>query len=248
MLAADHRWQWEGFCDARSLPRERIRDVKRVAYDGFVRARGRFTAAQGSGQLLIDAKYSSDHRRLPRDSRWNSSGEGRGPLAWATDPFPPLTGAFVKMLATIGGTTRQALAGRWAMLESLQAWCRGSPSRRVGSAGGAKGGQDEFNRRATRVLAEFIAGRTPRPDAGFWKIEARRPGCPHDRRRSHTQHAGRSSREGRGSLDNRSLVRPAPQRHTAAIGARSSGSLGRVPRRKGPPPKPPRILPRPISR
>ena len=31
MLAADHRWQWEEFCDARSLPRERIRDAKRVA-------------------------------------------------------------------------------------------------------------------------------------------------------------------------------------------------------------------------
>ena len=31
MLAADHRWQWEEFCDARSIPRTRLADVKRLA-------------------------------------------------------------------------------------------------------------------------------------------------------------------------------------------------------------------------
>ena len=41
MLAADHRWQWEEFCDARSIPRARIGEVKRLAYDGFLLARDR---------------------------------------------------------------------------------------------------------------------------------------------------------------------------------------------------------------
>ena len=36
MLAADHRWQWEEWCDARSIPRTRIPEVKRLASDGFL--------------------------------------------------------------------------------------------------------------------------------------------------------------------------------------------------------------------
>ena len=54
MLAADHRWQWEEFCDKRSLPRERIRDVKRLAGDAFLLARERSAAARDFGALLID--------------------------------------------------------------------------------------------------------------------------------------------------------------------------------------------------
>ena len=59
MLAADHRWQWEEFCEARSIPRELIRDVKRVAYDGFLRARERSAAAHEFGALVIDEQNSS---------------------------------------------------------------------------------------------------------------------------------------------------------------------------------------------
>ena len=39
MLAADHRWQWEEWCDARSIPRQRIPAVKRLAFDAFLQAR-----------------------------------------------------------------------------------------------------------------------------------------------------------------------------------------------------------------
>jgi len=59
MLAADHRWQWEEFCDARSLSRERIPDVKRLAYDAFLLARQRSAAVLEFGALLVDAQYSS---------------------------------------------------------------------------------------------------------------------------------------------------------------------------------------------
>ena len=35
MLAADHRWQWEEWCDAQSIPRARIGEVKRLARSVF---------------------------------------------------------------------------------------------------------------------------------------------------------------------------------------------------------------------
>ncbi len=54
MLAADHRWQWEEWCDARSMPRTRIAEVKRLAYDGFLLARDRSAAVRECGALLID--------------------------------------------------------------------------------------------------------------------------------------------------------------------------------------------------
>ena len=59
MLAADHRWQWEEFCDARALPRERIPEVKRLAFDAFLRAREQSAAVRESGALLVDQQYSS---------------------------------------------------------------------------------------------------------------------------------------------------------------------------------------------
>ena len=60
MLAADHRWQWEEWCDARSIPRTRISEVKRLAADGFRLARDRSPRVREFGALLLDAQYSSD--------------------------------------------------------------------------------------------------------------------------------------------------------------------------------------------
>src|SRR5258707_13816977 len=59
MLAADHRWQWEEWCDARSIPRARISEVKQLAADGFRLARDRSSAVREFGALLLDAQYSS---------------------------------------------------------------------------------------------------------------------------------------------------------------------------------------------
>src|SRR5260221_14360745 len=59
MLAADHRWQWEEFCDARSIPRTRIADVKRLALNAFLMARDRLTAVREFGALLVDQQYAS---------------------------------------------------------------------------------------------------------------------------------------------------------------------------------------------
>jgi len=59
MLAADHRWQWEEWCDARAIPRQRISDVKQLAADGFRLARDRAPLVREFGALLLDEQYAS---------------------------------------------------------------------------------------------------------------------------------------------------------------------------------------------
>jgi 5-dehydro-2-deoxygluconokinase len=181
MLAADHRWQWEEFCDTRSIPRERICDVKRIAYDGFLRARERSAAAHEFGALLIDEQYSSAAIADALEARLmvGTPAEKAGaiPLAWAADPFSAaLTGAFVKVLARYRrDDSPETLAGQWAKLESLQAWCRGAGKPLVLEVLVARKHEpeDEFESSGRpAMLAEFIAeayrrGLTPE----FWKIE-----------------------------------------------------------------------------
>src|SRR3954469_18775386 len=132
MLAADHRWQWEEFCDKQSLPRERIRDVKRLAMQGFALARERSDAVRDFGALLIDEQYSSAviAAGLNNGLTVGTPAEKAGavPLAWATDPFSAaLTGAFVKVLARYRtDDAREVLAEQWTKLEALHTWCRGA--------------------------------------------------------------------------------------------------------------------------
>ena len=250
MLAADHRWQWEDFCDARSLPRERIRDAKRVAYEGFVRAREQSAAARQFGALLIDEQYSSaviaDALKAGLAVGTPAEKAGAIPLAWATDPFSAaLTGAFVKVLARYRRDDKaETLAEQWAKLEALQSWCRGQGKPLVLEVLVARKDEpeDEFESSGRpAMLAEFIAeayrrGLTPE----FWKIEgtlsaARRPHDRHSDCRAPVVPADHP-REGRGSLDNRSLVRRVRrQRHRVRLRHRALGLLGafgRVPRRK----------------
>src|SRR5213075_672904 len=90
--------------DKRSLPRERVHDVKRLAADAFLLARQRSAAARDFGALLIDEQYASDviARSIKGKLNVGTPAEKAGaiPLAWATDPFSTaLTGAFVKVLA-----------------------------------------------------------------------------------------------------------------------------------------------------
>ncbi len=181
MLAADHRWQWEEFCDARSLPRERIRDAKRVAYDGFVRARERSPAARDFGALLIDEQYSSQviADALKANLTVGTPAEKAGaiPLAWATDPFSAsLTGAFVKVLARYRRDDHaETVAEQWVKLDALQAWCRRAGKPLVLEVLVARKQEPEGEFEASgrpAMLAEFIAeayrrGLTPE----FWKIE-----------------------------------------------------------------------------
>lgn len=181
MLAADHRWQWEEFCDARSLPRERIQDVKRLARDGFMLARERSAAARDFGALLIDEQYSSaviaDALKDGVTVGTPAEKAGAVPLTWATNPFSAaLTGAFVKVLARYRrDDAAETVAEQWTKLEALQSWCRKAGKPLVLEVLVARKGepQDEFEASGRpSMLAEFIAegyrrGVTP----AFWKIE-----------------------------------------------------------------------------
>src|SRR4029453_12399153 len=103
MLAADHRWQWEEFCDARSIPRTRIPEVKRLAADGFRLARDRSPRGREFGALLLGAQDSSDvivaARRDGLIVEPPAEKAGAFPLVWSTEPFErALIGTFVKVL------------------------------------------------------------------------------------------------------------------------------------------------------
>ena len=181
MLAADHRWQWEEFCDARGLPRERITDVKRLAGDGFLLARERSAAARDFGALLVDEQYASaviaDLLKAGLIVGTPAEKAGAIPLAWATDPFSAaLTGSFVKVLARHRtDDDAEVQAGQWEKLEALQTWCRAARKPLVLEVLVARTHEpeDEFEASGRpAMLAGFIAeayrrGLTPE----FWKIE-----------------------------------------------------------------------------
>lgn len=181
MLAADHRWQWEEFCDARSIPRDRIRDVKRLAYDAFLLAREQSPAARDSGALLIDEQYSSaviaDAMRAGLAVGTPAEKAGAIPLAWATEPFTAaLTGSFVKVLARHRDDADPAVQEeQWRKLEALQTWCRAAHKPFVLEVLVARAQEPEDVFEASgrpAMLAGFIAeayrrGLTPE----FWKIE-----------------------------------------------------------------------------
>ena len=174
MLAADHRWQWEEWCDARSIPRARISEVKHLAYDGFLLARDRSPEVRESGALLVDEQYGS---AVVGAARRAGLTVGTFPLAWSAEPFSlALTGAFVKVLVRYRSDDEQAIRnGQWEKLDALQAWCRGAGKPLVLEILVARRGEpeDEFEAIGRpAMLAGFIAeayrrGLTPE----FWKIE-----------------------------------------------------------------------------
>ena len=130
MLAADHRWQWEEWCDARSIARARISEVKRLAADGFRLARDRSQAVRAYGALLLDAQYSSEviADALGDGLTVGTPAEKAGafPLTWSTDPFAAaLIGDFVKVLVRFRPDDSEEIReGQWAKLDALQTWCR----------------------------------------------------------------------------------------------------------------------------
>ena len=57
MLAIDHRWQWEEWCDANQVGRSRISEVKELAAESFLDSRRRSATVRASGALLVDLTY-----------------------------------------------------------------------------------------------------------------------------------------------------------------------------------------------
>jgi 5-dehydro-2-deoxygluconokinase len=181
MFAADHRWQWEEYFDAHAVPRERIGEVKRLAFDGFMLARERSAAIREFGALLIDEQYAAaeiaDASRAGVTVGTPAEKPGAVPLAWTADPFSAaLTGAFVKVLVRDRPDDEAGIrAGQWAKLEALQAWCRGAGKPLVVEVIVARKHEpeDEFEASGRpAMLVGFIADAYRRgltPD--FWKIE-----------------------------------------------------------------------------
>ncbi len=181
MLAADHRWQWEEWCDARAIPRQRISEVKRLAADGFRLARDRSPLVREFGALLLDEQYAStaiaDARRDGLIVGTPAEKAGAFPLAWSTEPFErALTGAFVKVLARFRPDDADDVReGQWQKLDTLQAWCRraGSPLVVEVLVPRRQEPEDTFDAVGRpAMLADFIGeayrrGLTPE----FWKIE-----------------------------------------------------------------------------
>ena len=181
MLAADHRWQWEEWCDARSIPRARIGEVKRLAYDAFLLARDRSAAVREFGALLVDEQYASavltDALRAGVNVGTPAEKAGVFPLTWSAEPFSrALTGAFAKVLVRYRSDDDEAVQdAQWEKLDALQAWCRGAGKPLVVEILVARRDEPEDDFEAIgrpAMLAGFIAEayrRALTPE--FWKIE-----------------------------------------------------------------------------
>jgi 5-dehydro-2-deoxygluconokinase len=181
MLAADHRWQWEEWCDARSIARARIPEVKELARRGFEQARQRSAKVRLHGALLVDHQYGSAcvARALEHDVEVGTPAEKAGafPLQFATDPpSTALTGRFVKVL--VRHRDDHAPETRQAQLDTLlqlQQWCHAAGKPLVLEVLVPRDGEAEdafeHSGRPT-MLASFIReayrqGLAP----AFWKIE-----------------------------------------------------------------------------
>jgi len=181
MLAADHRWQWEEWCDARSISRQRIAAVKRLAFDAFLQARDRSQDVKTYGALLIDEQYAAPlvAEAMAAGITVGTPAERAGafPLAWSTSPFErALTGEFAKVLVRYRPDDPEAIReAQFEKLYALQGWCRRAGKPVVLEILVARRNEPEEEFEASgrpRMLATFIAEAYRRhlvPE--FWKIE-----------------------------------------------------------------------------
>lgn len=130
MLAVDHRWQWDEWCDGAGIARARIPEVKALATDAFLAARDADPRIADHGALLIDALHATPQiARLMADgvsvgtpAEW----PGAHPLRWQSDPMgDALTGRFVKVLAKHRPDDPPEIVDAQILkLLDLQGWCR----------------------------------------------------------------------------------------------------------------------------
>ena len=131
MLASDHRWQWEEWCDGAGVPRARISEVKNLVVDAFLHARERSDDVRRYGALLLDHKYGGEvvTRARAANAAVGTPVEraGKFPLEWQDEPFyAGLPGnAFAKVLVRYRPEwSDDARRGQMARLLELQSWCR----------------------------------------------------------------------------------------------------------------------------
>jgi 5-dehydro-2-deoxygluconokinase len=131
MLASDHRWQWEEWCDSAGVPRPRISEVKNLVFAAFTAARGRSVDVARHGVLLLDTIYGADAVRRARAAGFavGTPVEKAGvfPLEWQSEPFHQgqAGNSFVKVLVRYRPEWPQpAKDEQMRKLLELQAWCR----------------------------------------------------------------------------------------------------------------------------
>lgn len=180
MLAIDHRWQWEEWCDANGVARDRIPGVKSLAAEAFLAARAGSDAIRDHGAVLVDLTYGRDAFDTLRAAGVATGNPaeraGAFPLEW-TAHFPEaLPGDFVKVLvrhrSDMDGDVVEAQ--RRHLLE-LQQWCAAQQQPFVLEVlvSPAKGEEADFDAQGRpRHLAAYIreayaAGLQP----DYWKIE-----------------------------------------------------------------------------
>ncbi len=180
MLAADHRWQWEEWCDANDVARTRIPEAKTVAVEGFLRARERSEAVMHHGALLLDALYASAPigRALDAGVVVGTPAEAAGvfPLRFSSEPFSrDLTGVFVKVLVRHRpDQPSEVQAAQRRSLRELQEWSRKHEKPflvevLIPTAGESEA---ELDPRRPAILCDYIAASYAAglaPD--FWKLE-----------------------------------------------------------------------------
>ncbi len=183
MLAIDHRWQWEEWCDANRVDRSRIPSVKELAAEAFLESRRRSGAVQASGALLVDLTYGRTAFDTVREAGavvgTPAERAGAFPLEW-TDAFDrALPGAFVKVLvrhrSDVAAPDRRYSA---CAAPGLQRWCAAAGKTfvlevLVAPAAGEDGKDGNFDAVGRpRLLADYIRDSYAiglAPD--FWKIE-----------------------------------------------------------------------------
>ena len=219
MLASDHRWQWEEWCDSAGVPRPRIAEVKSLVFDAFAVARERSPDVRRYGVLLLDTIYGAEPVRRAREAGIpvGTPVEKAGvfPLEWQSDPFHAGQEGnnFVKVLVRYRPEwTDAAKEKQTRKLLELQAWCRARSMVLLIEVVIMRSDEEEreFEERGRpRLLASVIGDSYARglvPD--IWKIE------------------GTSSGEGAAIIDAAIRERPEPRQVILGKGA-DRGTLAR---------------------
>lgn len=181
MLAIDHRWQWEEWCDAQQVSRSRIPEIKNVAWRGFALARERSQTVRTYGALLVDRQYggAATAAAVAAGVDVGNPAEKAGvfPLEWANDPFwQGLAGSFVKVLVR-HRTDHPADVQRAhiSCLLELQEWCRAQGKALVAEVlvprDGEPEGEFEARGRPMAIAAFIRASYARGVEPEFWKIE-----------------------------------------------------------------------------
>jgi 5-dehydro-2-deoxygluconokinase len=212
MLASDHRWQWQEWCDKNSVARDRIAEVKGLVLDAFLQARERSDEVRQYGALLLDNQYASAAmadamgRGIPVGAPVEKAGVF--PLEWEREPFHAMSrgNSFVKVLVRYRPEWPEAdREEQWAKLLELQAWCRGEHIPLLVEIIIMKAGEDEHEFEhhgrptmlAGLIREAYSRGLVP----AIWKIE------------------GTASRDGAVQVDAAIRERPEPRQLILGKGA-----------------------------